>query len=227
VTWIAETLLEGGVLPAPGHFVKNDPEQSAIMLQSILNVVKTWGHGFTMTDHLFNDMPRNFKHAWRTPAEKENRENDLIKLNLDSWSLDNLEEKVGVVPAIMIKNARKGIVKLCMNFDGEHVDLAIIKKAVELAGAENVMMMTDSIESRRLAGRDLTMRDNSTLLYQDKGIVAAGSQSTLAQIQNMISIGLTNKEIDLITHEVPLSVIRQHNDYINNRICNETETHCL
>lgn len=199
IKWIAETLLEGGVLPAPGHFIKVDPQGSAKLLQDIFDVVVTWGRGSTITDHLFNDMPRNFKHAWRTPEERANREVEIKALDLESWNLTNLEEKLGIVPAVMIRNTRKGLVKICQNFDGEHVDLAIVKKIVELVGAENMLMMTDSIESKRLAGRHLHRMQGSTLLYQDEGIVAAGSQSVIQQITNRVSIGLSLKQIEQIT----------------------------
>lgn len=215
VTWIAETLLEGGVLPAPGHFIKADPMASAKALQSIFDVVATWGHHPTITDHLYNDMPRNFKHSWRTPAEKAKRDQEIKALNLESWSLDTLEENLGVVPATMIKNARKGIVKICQNFDGEHVDLAIVKKTVELVGAENMLMMTDCIESRCLAGRNLHMYEGSTLLYQDDNIVAAGSQGVLRQIQNMFSIGLSRNQVEMITSIAPSNLIQQRDQYIN------------
>jgi len=213
ITWIAETLLSGRVLPAPGHFIKSDPLASAKELQSIFDVVKAWNGGATITDHLFNDMPLNFKHAWRNIEEKERRDQEIQQLNLESWNLNNLEEKLGAVPAVMIRNARKGLVKLCQNFDGEHVDLAIVKKAVELVEAENMLMMTDSIESKRLAGRDLTMKEGSTLLYQDAGIVAAGSQDARRQIQNMFSIGLSAQQTELITVTTPTNIIKQHNNY--------------
>jgi hypothetical protein len=224
ITWIAETLLQGGVLPAPGHFIKTNPEASAKMLQSIFDVVVAWGHAPTITDHLYNDMPHNFKHSWRTPEEKIRRDKEVELLNLGLWNLESLEEKLGPVPAVMIRNARKGIVKICQNFDGEHVDLAIVKRTVELVGAENMMMMTDSIESRRLAGRSLHMKNDSTLLYQDEGIVAAGSQNVSHQIKNMFSIGLSQKEIELISNKVPSSIIAQRNKYVSYA---KAETDCV
>lgn len=214
IAWITETLLKGGVLPAPGHFIKSDPLASAKLLQEVFDIVNAWGYMPTITDHLFNDMPRNFKHAWRTPEERAKRDEEIEALNLASWNLDNLDEKLGLVPATMIRNARKGVVKICQNFDGEHVDLAIIKKAVELIGAENMLMMTDSIESKRLAGRDLHMIHGSTLLYQDEGIVAAGSQDIPRQINNMLSISLNPEQIEQITHIVPGNIIKQRNNYI-------------
>jgi N-acetylglucosamine-6-phosphate deacetylase len=217
IKWIAETLLKGGVLPAPGHFIKSDPKRSAQLLQAIFDSVEVWGHGPTITDHLFNDMPRNFKHAWRTPEQRAKRDEELSAINLSSWNLDNLEEKLGIIPAVMIKNARKGLVKICQNFDGEHVDLAIVKKSVELIGAENMLMMTDSIESKRLAGRHLHMLRESTLLYQDEGIVAAGSQNIRQQISNMIRIGLSLEQIEQITHIVPSFVFKKRNSYIKGR----------
>ncbi len=218
IPWITETLLTGGVLPNPGHFVKTDPKASAEALQIVFDIIANWGHCPTTTDHLFNDMPHNFRHAWRTKRQRESREKDLQEVNLASWGLDSLEEKLGPVPAVMIQNARKGIVKLCMNFDGEHVDLAIVKKTVEMVGAENMLMMTDSVESGRLAGRSLHRQEDSTLLYQDEGIVAAGSQSVLRQIENLLLIGVTPKEVRQLVSIVPASILEKRELYIKGYI---------
>lgn len=209
IPWIAKTLLKGGVLPAPGHFIKTDPLGSAQLLQEILDVVEAWGQGPTLTDHLFNDMPHNFKHAWRTRTERARRDEELLALDLESWTLDNLDEKLGPVPATLIRNAHKGLVKVCQNFDGEHVDLTIVKKVVGLLGSKNMLMMTDSIESRTLAGRDLHMLEDSTLLYQNNGIVIAGTQNVLQQINNMFSIELSYQQIQQITALVPAQVLNQ------------------
>lgn len=193
--WIIETLLEGGVLPAPGHFVKSNPNKSAELLQILFNIVKNWGQGCTITDHLYNDMPRNFKHAWRTESEKVKKIDEIKSLDMNNWHIDNLEKYLGIVPATIINNAKNGLVKICQNFDGEHVDLEIVKKTVALVGSKNLLMMTDSIESKILSGKKLIMNPNSTLLYQQDGIVAAGSQNVSKQIQNMADIGLSSQEI--------------------------------
>lgn len=214
ITWITETLLTGGVLPAPGHFTKSDPVTSAQSLQLMFDVVSAWGHGATVTDHLYNDMPHNFKHAWRTPREKAQREQEIQMLDLENWNLNSLEDQLGIVPAVIIKNARKGLVKVCQNFDGEHVDLEIVKKTVELLGAENMLMMTDSIENHCLAGRKLQMHDGSSLLYQDEGIVAAGSQGIDRQIQNMVLMELSDQQIQFITQKVASDLLIQQEKYI-------------
>ncbi|MGJ3495225.1 N-acetylglucosamine-6-phosphate deacetylase [Piscirickettsia salmonis] len=208
ITWIAEKLLEYGVMPTPGHFRKDCERHSAKMLQRVFNVVHEAGFQ-TVTDHLFNDMPRNFKHAWRTENEKQLRQHELLDLNLDEWSLENIEERMGLIPATIIRNAKKGIVKIAQNFDGEHVDLAVVKKTIEIVGHENIIMMTDSIESRRLAGYDLTCKKGSNLLYQEEGIVAAGGLGVRQQIENMITIGLSKQQIMSIIHKTPLNVIKQ------------------
>lgn len=218
MVWIAETLLENGVLPAPGHFTKENPYESAQYLQTLFDVVSAWGKGAIITDHLYNDMPRNFKHAWRTPLEKKNRDHELESLNLSSWTLHNLEEKLGIVPAVMIRNAHKGFVKICQNFDGEHVDLAIVKKTVQLVGAENLLMMTDSIESKRLAGRHLYSIEQSSLLFQEKGVVAAGSKTVFDQIINMFKIELTVNEIELITQKVPHHILNQIRETVYDQV---------
>ncbi|MCF6765993.1 hypothetical protein L3V82_09425 [Thiotrichales bacterium 19S3-7] len=212
-TWIAETLLSGGVLPAAGHFLKENPAESAKALQRIYNAVAAWGEGPTITDHLYNDMPRNFKHAWRTTDEIKNRDREINELNLNSWTFETIEEKLGIIPATMIKNAQKGLVKIAQNFDGEHVDLSIVKKTVEITGAENMMLMTDSIESQRLAGRHLKQFKPSTLLYQNENLVAAGSQPINQQIANMKKIGLSESEINQIAYQSMSYVLKKRQNF--------------
>lgn len=214
VTWIAETLLTGGVLPAPGHFLKSDPKASAKALQSVFDIVKVWGKGPIITDHLYNDMPHNFKHAWRTAADKKNRPQELAALHLDSWHLESLEENLGIVPATIIKNALAGLVKACINFDGEHVALEILKKTIELVGAENILLMTDSTESKCLGGTKLSSRDDSGLLYQEEGIVAVGTQGIEKQIDNLLTLDLSLEQITAITCTNPRKLFEQQRRYL-------------
>ena len=214
VKWITKTLLSGGVIPSLGHFLKINPQESANAVQAVFDVVKQLDRGPIVTDHLYNDMPLNFKHAWRTSIEKDNRQKELNRLDLDSWTLETLEEKLGPVPAVIIKNAVEGIVKPCINFDGEHVDLDVLKKTVELIGAENIMLMTDSTEGKSLGGSKLFARENSSLLYQKEGIVAVGTQGVEKQINNMFSMGLSSEQINLITNINPRAVLRNQADYL-------------
>ncbi len=217
VEWITQNLIEGGVLPAAGHFMKDDPLKASATLQLIYNIVAKAGC-VTITDHLYNDMPHNFMHAWRTATERSQRDSNINTLNIESWSLENMDEKLGYVPATMIRNARNGIVKIAMNFDGEHVDLAIVKKTIELVGAENIIMMTDSIESKILAGRHLTQKPGSSLLYQDEDIVAAGSTGVQQQIENLRSIHVSESDIELITFKNVMGVLQQRLEYIHDEI---------
>lgn len=215
IEWITKTLLSGGVLPAPGHFTKLNPEISAQKLQTVFDIVSEWGQGPILTDHLYNDMPHAFKHAWRTPEERLRRNEEIADLKLSNWSFETLEQDLGPIPATIIRNAKKGLVKICQNFDGEHVDLDIIKRTVELVGVDNMVMMTDSIESKRLAGRDLHMHEGSTLLYQDDDIVAAGSQGVDKQINNMCLIGLTSEEISMITSSNPNFLLSKQKEFLD------------
>jgi N-acetylglucosamine-6-phosphate deacetylase len=195
--WIVSTLLEGGVYPAPGHFLKVNPEESARGVTKMLELIEKKGNKPTISDHLFNDMPRNFKHSWRTPDERYYRSEHLKEINLLSWNKNNLEEKAGPVPAALMRGALDGLIKLCLNFDGEHVDLEISKRTVEILGVNNLIAMTDRIESRRLGGQQLRQYNHSKLLYQEQNIVAAGSQPISEQMNNMRRVGLS--EVDIWT----------------------------
>lgn len=193
--WVVETLLDGGVCPAPGHFLKINPEESAKSVVKMLELISKKGKTPTISDHLFNDMPRNFKHSWRTPDEKHYRLEHLKEIDLSSWNKSNLEEKAGLVPAALMRGALDGLIKLCLNFDGEHVDLEVSKRTVEILGADNLIAMTDRIESHRLGGQQLKQFEHSTLLYQEQNIVAAGAQPISKQMDNMRSIGLSEVDI--------------------------------
>ncbi|MCA3260086.1 MAG: hypothetical protein ING46_18690 [Rubrivivax sp.] len=193
--WIVECLMDGGVMPALGHFSKDDPDHSAAKVREILSCVGRLGRGPIVTDHLFNDMPLNFRHAWRTPAEFERRATELADADLDGWSRDNLETKLGLVPAAIIHGAFDGLVKICMNFDGAHVDLAVCARTVEVVGSEHLMLMTDRIQSAVLGGQQLRPIHSNSLLYQEDGIVAGGTTSVWQEVGNLVSMGLSTRQI--------------------------------
>ncbi|MBD2535931.1 hypothetical protein H6G97_44020 [Nostoc flagelliforme FACHB-838] len=208
VQWIVETLMDGGVSPALGHFgKKSNAEVCVRAMEKILDIVANRSDKPIVTDHLFNDMPLNFKNAWRTLSAKALRESELEELDLENWNLKNLRERMGIVPATMIEAALAGLLKICINFDGEHVDLAISKKTVELVGSHNLMIMTDRIQSEILAGQRLYKCSGSSLLYQNEGIVAGGSQAIAQQIQNMRMVGIPETDIRNIVSITPAKVL--------------------
>lgn len=212
--WILELLLENGTIPAPGHFLKNDPKKSGQRLQRFFDITANWTGGPIMTDHFINDMPHNFKHAWRSSEEKKCRDAEIKSLNLSRWTHNNMRECLGIIPDIIIKNALQGKVKIAQNFDGEHVDLAIAKKIVELVGSENMILMSDSTERKDVAGMKLHKHEGTNLLYQDKDIVAIGSCNIKKQLNNMRLIGLSCNEINNIIHYVPSSIVHKRNSYV-------------
>lgn len=207
IEWILNTILDGNVLPSLGHFSKDSPDDCAKSIDAVFNLIRKRGAGPIVTDHLFNDMPLNFKHAWRTVDEKHEREIDLARLDLPNWNWRNLKEKMGIVPATLIFGAREGLLKLCLNFDGDHVDLAICKKTIDIVGADNIMIMTDRFPQEISGGQLLMRKDGSTLLYQEQGIVAGGTQGLWQQINNMRSIEISTSDIEKITSLVPAKLL--------------------
>jgi N-acetylglucosamine-6-phosphate deacetylase len=192
--WIVDTLLDGGVVPALGHFRKDDPQRSARSIRTCLEVAAH--HNVQLvSDHLFNDMPRNFKHAWRTEAEKRVRIGELSAQQIHRWNWDELDAQLGVVPATLMRAARDNRISLCLNFDGDHVDLAISTRVIELLGGRNLIGMTDRVHSMRLGGRDLMRTSDNSLLYQDAGLVAAGTQDIERQVENLARAGVAPDRI--------------------------------
>ncbi len=196
---IISLLLSHGVKPAIGHCRQDASDASVRGIEVMVEQAKLLGfqpgNEAILTDHLFNDMPRLFKHAWRTLDERRMRSRELIAQHLGEWSFDRLDEQVGPVPATLMRYAREGMIALFLNFDGEHVDTQVAKRAYELVGAEHIMAMTDRVEQERLGRRSLTKGPVGTLWYQEEGVVAAGSSNIDDQIRNMRSCGIPEQDI--------------------------------
>ncbi|GCE16708.1 N-acetylglucosamine-6-phosphate deacetylase [Dictyobacter kobayashii] len=199
IAWIIEMLLQHNISPALGHFQKNDPNASVECIQTVLDVAKKLGNkpfsGRILTDHVFNDMPLNFRHAWRTTEDKKARNQQFKTLQIEEWTMENLDERLGNVPAILLQSAHAGLITLCINFDGAHVDLGVCRRVVELVGSQSIIAITDRTDTNSLGGERLWRKEGTNLWYQDDGIVAAGMSSMHLQMQNMLAIGLNEKEI--------------------------------
>ena len=213
--WIIDNMLNNGVIPALGHFQKDNPAASAEKTRLILEHVKNNYDIPIVTDHLFNDMPLNFKKAWRTFDELQNRTNELQEILDANWTFNNMYETLGDVPATIIEYARQGVVKVCVNFDGNHVDIEICKKAIDLIGSENLLLMTDRIQSKVLGGQYLIEKFNNTLLYQSDGIVAGGSQSVMRLLANMMQCHIASSDIYNIAFKNPFDYLNTIHDYKN------------
>jgi N-acetylglucosamine-6-phosphate deacetylase len=195
--WIVSGLIDGGVRVALGHFAKDDPKESARRIEQVLRIAerRAPGAGMVLTDHLYNDMPRNFKHAWRGPAERAARDRELAQLRVDEWHFGNLEYRLGAVPAALMRAARDGRLSLCLNFDGEHVDPVICRRTVELLGARAVVAMTDRTETTTLGEQELYQTAEESLWYQVAGVVAAGSRGIWTQMAQARSLGICEADI--------------------------------
>jgi len=218
IGWVTATLVEGGVRPALGHFQKSDPAATADSIRKVLDIAKLCTsrplHEVVLTDHLFNDTPLKFRHAWRLPAERENRASELEAARVDEWTLDNLDELVGEVPGILMRAAAEGELTICMNFDGEHVDLEICKRVVELVGANRVIAMTDRTDINSLGGQELELKDGCTLWYQEKGLVAAGTSTVLRQMNNILSLGFSEAQMWEMVSDLPLRVLARSDERV-------------
>ncbi|MCG5468933.1 hypothetical protein LADH09A_002834 [Micromonospora sp. LAH09] len=197
--WIVTRLVESGVRPALGHFAKENPQLGADCIEEVLAAAAAADCPHSgvrvVTDHLFNEMPLLIKHAFRTSRARANRDQLLAAYDLPSWNLADLHEQVGPVPAAIMRGAHQGRIAACLNFDGEHVDFAIAKRAIEIVGPSNMMLMTDRSDVARLAGQDLHQEPGSDLWYQEQGVVAAGTQPIDQQIENVRALGIPEADI--------------------------------
>ncbi len=232
--WIIELLLEHGIRPSLGHFQKLNAKISLNSIHRVMDIAEKKGHRFDgaaiITDHLFNDMPLSFKHAWRTPEERTRREADLAALDIESLTVDNIDEKLGMVPGAIIKAARNGLIIPSINFDGDHVDITISRHMVDFIGSESIIAMTDNASlTRQLCGKTLSAKSFNSLLYQEDDIVAAGTQNIIRQTDKMLGVGISGKQLWDMVAFVPYRMTRggtgserandsevQHYSYISN-----------
>ena len=206
---LVESLSENGVRIALGHFERSDPERSADRALRLINAVQdTIGCSRfnVLTDHLYNDMPRNFVHVWRGDA-RARRDRELAEFLNHPWRPDDLAEILGPVPSALLEAASDGRLLPCLNFDGFHVDLAVCQRTTEYIGAGNLIAITDHIETVFMAGEELHPAQDSPLWYRDDGVVAAGSKGLEWQIANMQRIGLAEPQIYSMTTANPHRVI--------------------
>jgi len=200
-----------GVKLALGHFRHDDAELSAHRTERVIDYIQArYGPSplIVITDHLYNDMPRQFTHAWRTAEEKAGREAELKAFLANRWTASSLPSLLGPVPALLLRAAAEGRLTPALNFDGEHVDLEICRRTVEFLGPERIIAITDDTESAEMAGESLSKRPGSTLLFRDDGRVAAGSSGAVVQERNMRSIGIADADLASLLGGVAHSVLR-------------------
>lgn len=200
---------ENGTRVALGHFHHGSPELSARRMRDVISFLHKHYESspyLVLTDHLYNDMPRNFRHAYRTADELAHREEELPGVVDVTWTREALSQLLGPVPAGMITAAEDGKLFPCINFDGFHVDLDIVKKTVEFLGADKLIVLTDHTEVATMALEQLT-NDGSKLWRRNDGKVAAGMSGPDAQTANMRSIGLTPEQIEMVFWTNPKNAV--------------------
>lgn len=181
--WIVRTLADGGVAPALGHFARADPSGSAASVRDAVRAARAAGTG-VLSDHFLNDMPSDIAYAWRTSASHARRQQDLERLTPERWTVDDVGDVMGDVPAAMLQAVREDDMMLFVNFDGDHVDRRISTRLAELY-SPNVVAMTDRVDVPRFGGEPLLRGEAGHLWYRPGGIVAAGSSTIDDQIATL------------------------------------------
>jgi len=206
---LIEAVSETGARIALGHFERSDPGRSADRALQLIDAVhETVGPSRfnVLTDHLYNDMPRNFIHAWRGEA-RTRRDRELQEFLKTPWVPGSLAEILGPVPAALLEATRDGRLLPCLNFDGFHVDLEVCRRTSEYLGADSLIAITDHIETYSMAGEELHSTQDDSLWHRADGVVAAGSRGLDWQVENMRRIGLDEREIHAMTTGNPHQVI--------------------
>ena len=202
-------IYESGGRIALGHFSDNcGASESAARVCALLDFVESKFRRspyLVLTDHLFNDMPRNFRHAFRSDIERTSRERELEPVLRNPWEASTLSDLLGAVPAALLNAARDGRLTPSLNFDGGHVDLEVCRQVVGYLGASRIIAITDHTETSSLAGEALTGIEQ--LLYRGDGVLAASSVSHEAQSINMLGIGLSETEINQAFFATPLAAL--------------------
>jgi hypothetical protein len=200
-----------GLKMALGHFRRDDPLLSASRVEAILGYL----HGryqsspyLVLTDHLFNDMPRSFIHAYRTTEARSKTNTEMSAFLAAPWDSDSLSERLGPVPAALLRAARNRLLTPAINFDGFHVDLQICRRTVDYLGSDRLIAMTDDTDLNSMAGEHLHQIADNPLRYRSDDAVAAGSSDYRVQIRNMTAIGMTSEDIELMFGSLPEAALR-------------------
>jgi N-acetylglucosamine-6-phosphate deacetylase len=200
---------DNGCRIALGHFHRDSPERGARRMRRVIDFL----HGryesspyLVLTDHLYNDMPCNFRHAYRTADELAQRDEELSAVVSRPWNRKVLAGLLGPVPAEMILAAQERKLFPCINFDGCHVDLEVVRRTVEYLSADKIIALTDHTETASMAQERL-VDDGSLLWRRDDGKVAAGMSGPDRQRENMSYIGLSEQQIGQVFWENPRAAI--------------------
>lgn len=200
---------DNGVKIALGHFHHSDPQRSARLTREVIEFLHERYESspyLVLTDHLFNDMPRNFTHTWRTDEEMLRRQAELTPFLEHDWETSDLVELLGPVPAELLAATREGLITPCLNFDGKHVDLEVCRLTVDYLGADRLIALTDHIEVDQMANEKLTKATNGLWMRND-GVVAAGSTGYERQREHMESIGIAGDAVTNLFDTVPRAAI--------------------
>lgn len=192
-----------------GHFHHDAPARSARRTRDVvahLHTVYESSPYLVLTDHLYNDMPRNFTHCWRTAEERARRTEEITPFLTHDWETSDLDELLGPVPAALLDLTRAGKLTPCLNFDGLHVDLDVCRRTVEYVGADRLAALTDHIEVGSMAGESLRV-DEVGLWRRKDGVVAAGTTDYDRQRLNMLAAGLTEDDVRAVFATVPRAAI--------------------
>ncbi|MEQ1864873.1 MAG: hypothetical protein ABL996_09490 [Micropepsaceae bacterium] len=203
-------IYDAGGRVALGHFAGISPTESAIRVVRLLDYLESRYEPspyLILTDHLFNDMPRNFRHAFRSPAELAARDAELAKVLNRAWVATDLSNLLGPVPSTLLAAAKAGRLTPSLNFDGGHVDLAICKRVIEYLTPSRIIAITDHTEIDVLAGESLTKHADIDLYFRGDGVLAASSANHERQRQNMIRIGLDETAIADMFYRTPLAAL--------------------
>ncbi|WP_225824059.1 hypothetical protein [Streptomyces naphthomycinicus] len=194
---------------ALGHFMHSAPATSARRTREVIDFLHTAYDSspyLVLTDHLFNDMPRRFTHAWRTADDRRRRPAELAEFLRHDWESEDLDTVLGPVPATLLRTTREGLVTPCLNFDGLHVDLEVCRRTVEYLGAERLIALTDHIEVGSMAGESLLL-DETGLWRRRDGIVAAGSTDYPGQRDNILGTGMGEEVVKAVFDTVPRAAV--------------------
>ncbi len=196
---------------ALGHFEGQSAVESARRLEAVLGHIEEQfkpSPYLVLTDHLFNDMPRAFKHAFRTSAEMAERRAELARHEDHGWRAATLDDLLGHVPAALLRAARAKRLTPSLNFDGGHVDLEICRQVVAFLGAKRLIAITDHTELLSLGGEVLRLDAHTRLLYRSDSVLAASFVTHEEQRVHMRSIGMSEEAIFAVQHDVPLEALR-------------------
>lgn len=185
-----ELFAEYGCSLCLGHL--NNTRADAEHLYASVRLARQLGV-FVLVDHFLNDMsPKDLVYHERSGPRGDEIQRSADRLR--RAGVENGDDVLGPVPAMLLRLAQAGEISLMLNCDGGHVAYPIVRALFDLIGAPWFLAMTDFLPGGQLGSLRAKLDKG---LYWNGATVAGSSHTLRAGRSSMEQSGLFSpRELD-------------------------------